>query len=193
MYPDLSLDKSVHAPYLSATPQVRPTFRLAWEVINDRLRIGSIGISPLPGTPPAAHFCYGSIIIPCICHRPPSVVVRLHSKYRFIARAFVSENRLRFSGVCPKLRNTNKRNTNAYRRAPFELGLLAHHKINAGKVLDEWVFGCQRSSLLAEKENRQRVFVPLHLFPHLKAIFQPPIPKKFFNLFSAAATDFATA
>lgn len=60
-------------------------------------------------------------------------------------------------------------------------------------VLDEWVFGCQRPSLLAEKENRQRVFVPLHLFPHLKAIFQPPIPKKFFNLFSAAATDFATA
>ena len=42
-------------------------------------------------------------------------------------------------------------------------------------------------------ENRQRVFVPLHLFPHLKAIFQPPIPKNFFNLFSAAATDFATA
>ena len=45
----------------------------------------------------------------------------------------------------------------------------AHHDSNRN-VLDEWVFGCQRPSLLAEKENRQRVFVPLHLFPHLKAI-----------------------
>ena len=27
--------------------------------------------------------------------------------------------------------------------APFELGLLAHHVINAGNVLDEWVFGFQ--------------------------------------------------
>ena len=27
--------------------------------------------------------------------------------------------------------------------APFELGLLAHHVINAGNVLDEWVFSCQ--------------------------------------------------
>ena len=31
-----------------------------------RLRTNSIGISPLPGSPPAA---YGSIIIPCVCHR----------------------------------------------------------------------------------------------------------------------------
>ena len=57
-------------------------------------------------------------------------------------------------------------------------------------VLDEWVFGCQRPSLLAEKENRQRVFVPLHLFPHLKAIFQPPIPKKFFQSFFGGRNRF---
>ena len=121
MYPDLSLDKSVHTPYLSATPQVRPTFRLAWEVINDRLRIGSIGISPLPGTPPAAHFCYGSIIVPCVCHRPPRVVTPLHSRYR-VDRSLPREITAHLlSLACP---------------------LIAY---NAGNVPDEWVFSCQSS------------------------------------------------
>ena len=31
-------------------------------------------------------------------------------------------------------------------------------------------------------ENRQRVFVPLHLFPHLMMIVQPPI-QEFFSIF----------
>lgn len=44
-----------------------------------------------------------------------------------------------------------------------------------------------------KEENRQRVFVPLHLFPHLMMIVQPPIQEFFFNLFSAADMDFPMA
>ena len=84
-----------------------------------RLRIGSIGISPPPGTPQAAPFGYWSIIIPHVCHRPLSVVIRLHSKYRLIA---------------PSLKGDLG--------APFELGLFTPRKYNVGKVLDEWVLNC---------------------------------------------------
>ena len=133
MYPDLSLDKSVHTPYLSATPQVRPTFRLAWEVINDRLRIGSIGISPLPGTPPAAHFCYGSIIVPRACHRRPSSATWIQS-YKF--------DRSRHTEVIAHLRHR----------------LICSSQIGTGNVLMKWVFNCQRSarSLFVPSSGRQR-------------------------------------
>ena len=94
-----------------------------------RLRIGSIGISPPPGTPQAAPFGYWSIIIPHVCHRPLSVVIRLHSKYRLIA---------------PSLKGDLG--------APFELGLFTPRKYNVGKVLDEWIFNSFQRSL------RRRVF-----------------------------------
>ena len=82
---------------------------------------GSIGISPLPGTPPAAHFCYGSIIVPCVCHRPPRVVTPLHSRYR-VDRSLPREITAHLlSLACP---------------------LIAY---NAGNVPDEWVFSCQSS------------------------------------------------
>ena len=87
-----------------------------------RLRVGSIGISPPPGTPQAAPFGYWSIIIPHVCHRPLSVVIRLHSKYRLIAPSVKGDL-----------------------GAPFELGLFTPRKYNVGKVLDEWVFCFQRS------------------------------------------------
>ena len=103
-----------------------------------RLRIGSIGISPPPGTPQAAPFGYWSIIIPHVCHRPLPVVIRLHSKYRLIA---------------PSLKGDLG--------APFELGLFTPRKYNVGKVLDEWVFCFQRSLMrrvfyLAPSIGRQR-------------------------------------
>ena len=86
-----------------------------------RLRTESIGISPLPGTPPAAHFCYGSIIVPCVCHRPPRVVTPLHSRYR-VDRSLPREITAHLlSLACP---------------------LIAY---NAGNVPDEWVFSCQSS------------------------------------------------
>lgn len=87
-----------------------------------RLLTDSIGISPPPGTPQAAPFGYWSIIIPHVCHRPLSVVIRLHSKYRLIA---------------PSLKGDLG--------APFELGLFTPRKYNVGKVLDEWVFFFQWS------------------------------------------------
>ena len=37
-------------------------------------------------------------------------------------------------------------------------------------MLDEWVFGCQRSSLSAEKENRQRVFVIAESGLHIQIV-----------------------
>ena len=95
-----------------------------------RLRVGSIGISPPPGTPQAAPFGYWSIIIPHVCHRPLSVVIWLHSKYRLIA---------------PSLKGDLG--------APFELGLFTPRKYNVGKVLDEWVFNSFQRSL------RRRVFI----------------------------------
>ena len=86
-----------------------------------RLRTESIGISPLPGTLPAAHFCYGSIIVPCVCHRPPRVVIPLHSRYR-VDRSLPREITAHLlSLACP---------------------LIAY---NAGNVPDEWVFSCQSS------------------------------------------------
>ena len=42
-----------------------------------------------------------------------------------------------------------------------------------------WII--KEHSCSPQKENRQR-FLPLHLFPHLKAIFQPPI-SKYFSVF----------
>ena len=73
---------------------------------NARQLNESIGISPPPGTPRAAPIGYWSIIVPHVCHRPLSVVIRLHSKYRFIAPSEKGDL-----------------------GAPFELGLFAHHKL----------------------------------------------------------------
>ena len=101
-----------------------------------RLRIGSIGISPPPGTPQAAPFGYWSIIIPHVCHRPLSVVIRLHSKYRLIAPSKQGDP-----------------------GAPFELGLLAHHEINTSNVLDEWVFNlCISLYLISRRSMRSILF-----------------------------------
>lgn len=60
-----------------------------------------------------------------------------------------------------------------------------------GIVLDEWVFSCTHSPPEKRKTGEGRFKVP-HLFPHLKGIFQPSI-KNFFKLFSADATELATA
>ena len=54
---------------------------------------------------------------PHVDHRPPSVVIWLHSKYRLIA---------------PSLKGDLG--------APFELGLFTPREHNVDKVLDEWVF-----------------------------------------------------
>jgi len=57
-----------------------------------RLRICSMGISPLPGTPPAAHFCYGSIIILRACSRPRRVQPGLR-RVSWIAHSLIYERR----------------------------------------------------------------------------------------------------
>ena len=53
---------ALHIVFVLDTPDVW-IYNLYGKSSNARLRTELIGISPPPGTPPAAHFCYGSIII----------------------------------------------------------------------------------------------------------------------------------
>ena len=109
-----------HTPYLSSTPQMC-TIQLSFKgIISRQVTNCSIGISPPQGTPPAAPLGYRSIIIPCIFYRPPSVVIRLHSKYRIIA----PPKNGRFSRT-------------------FWTWLDCSSQINEGNVTDEWIFNFQ--------------------------------------------------
>ena len=89
----------------------------AWEVIKRPITNRLHRNLTSPGYSAGSAFRLLKYHYPHVCHRPLSVVIRLHSKYRLIAPSVKGD-----------------------RGAPFELGLFTHRKCNVGKVLDEWVF-----------------------------------------------------